>query len=74
MSGEPKHREPDDLSVSEKILRVQDLWDDIARSPHEVALTPVQREEAERRLLEHESNPGDYLSWDEVKRRLEGER
>ncbi len=24
--------EPEDLSVSEKILRLQDLWDDIARS------------------------------------------
>jgi hypothetical protein len=30
-SGEPKRRETDDLSVPEKILRVQDLWDEIKR-------------------------------------------
>ena len=73
MSGEPKHREPDDLSVPEKILRVQDLWDDIARSSREVEITPAQREEAERRLRKHESDPGEYSSWDDLKLRLEGE-
>ncbi len=73
MSGEPKHREPDDLSVPEKILRVQDLWDDVARSSREVEITPAQREEAERRLRKHENDPGQYSSWEEVKRRLEGE-
>jgi putative addiction module component (TIGR02574 family) len=40
----------------------------------EVELTPAQREEAERRLLEHESNPGECISWEELKRQLEGER
>ena len=74
MSGESKHREPDDLSVPEKILRVQDLWDDIARSPRDVEITPTQREEAERRLRQHEDHPGEYSSWDEIKRRLEGAR
>jgi putative addiction module component (TIGR02574 family) len=73
MSGEPKRRETDDLSVPEKILRVQDLWDEIARSNQEVEITPAQREEAERRLRRHESDPGKYSSWDEIKRRLEGE-
>lgn len=74
MSGQQEHRDPDDLSIPEKILRVQDLWDDIARSPRDVEITPAQREEAERRLLGHERNPRECSSWDEIKRRLEGER
>ena len=74
MSGQPGHRDPDDLSVPEKILRVQDLWDDIARSPRDVEITAAQREEAERRLLEHESNPRDYSSWEEIRHRLAGGR
>ena len=74
MSGQPEHRDPDELSVPEKILRVQDLWDDIARSPRDVEITPAQREEAERRLHAHESNPRGYSSWEETKRRLEGGR
>ena len=74
MSGEMKPHESDNLSVPEKILRAQDLWDEIARSPREVELTPAQLEEAERRLRRHESNPGDYTSWEGLKRWLEGER
>jgi len=74
MIDEPKDDELGDLSVPEKIHRVQDLWDEIARSPQDVELTPAQREEAERRLRRHESDPGKYSSWEEIKRRLESER
>ena len=74
MTSDQKPQEPEDLSVPEKILRVQDLWDEIARSPQGVELTPAQREEAERRLRKHESAPGEYAPWDEIKDRLEGER
>jgi putative addiction module component (TIGR02574 family) len=73
MNGESDRDDFEDLSVPEKILRVQDLWDEIARSPREVELTPAQLEEAERRLREHETNPGTYSTWEEVKRRLENE-
>lgn len=74
MSSDRKRGEPDDLSVPEKILRVQNLWDEIARSPEEVELTPAQQEEADRRLRKHESYPGEHSSWDDIKRRLERER
>ena len=71
MSTDPKGRGPEDLSIPEKIHLVQDLWDEIARSPGNVELTPEQREEAERRLLEHERHRKANSSWEEIKRRLE---
>lgn len=74
MREEREHSDPEELSVPEKILKVQDLWDDIARSSGDVELTAAQREEAERRLLAHEANPGQYPTWEEVKRRLEERR
>ena len=74
MKDEPKDNESADLSVPEKIHRVQDLWDEIARSPRDVELTPAQREEAERRLRRHESDPGKYSSWEEIKHRLKSEQ
>ncbi len=74
MKEEREHSDPEELSVPEKILKVQDLWDDIARSSGDVELTAAQREEAERRLLAHEANPGQYPTWEEVKRRLEERR
>ena len=65
--------DPNALSVPEKILRVQDLWDEIASSLESVELTPAQRQEAERRVLEHDRHPGTYSQWNEIKHRLERE-
>lgn len=64
----------DELSVSEKILHVQDLWDRIARSGEEIELTDAQRDELERRLRDHEEHPGDYTTWTELRQRLEADR
>jgi putative addiction module component (TIGR02574 family) len=38
-----------DLSTSEKLQLVQDLWDDIAASPSEVPVTDWEKEELDRR-------------------------
>jgi len=59
------------LSVPEKIKLVQDIWDDIARRPDEIELTPAQIEEAERRLKEYESNTRDVEDWKTVRQRIE---
>jgi len=74
MSEEPKREDPEELSVPEKILRVQDLWDEIAKASEDVELTPRQVEEAERRLRQHDESPGQYPTWDELRRRLGGAR
>ena len=73
MSERPEHPEPDELSIAEKILRVQDLWDDIARQSSDVALTSAQRDEIERRLQAHEASPGRYTTWEELRAGLERE-
>ena len=73
MNERPDHPEPDELSISEKILRVQDLWDDIARQSSDVDLTAAQRDEIERRLRAHEASPGIYTTWEELRARLERE-
>ena len=71
MSGKPRPEDPAELSVSEDIPRVQDLWDEIARDPRNVALTQIQREELGRRLRDHEQSPGQYRSWEDIRRSLE---
>lgn len=65
-------RDFEELNVPEKILRVQDLWDRIAKALDDVAPTPAQLTELERRLQAHEENPGEYRSWENLRRRLEG--
>jgi len=60
------------LSISEKLQLVQDLWDEIGGLPQVGEITVAQRAELERRVREHEDNPGDCKSWEEVRRELAG--
>jgi putative addiction module component (TIGR02574 family) len=57
------------LSPSERIQLAQDLWDSIAEEEMP-PLTPEQIEEIERRLAEHEKDPGRAVPWEEVRARL----
>ncbi len=59
-----------DLSPSEKLQLVEDLWDDLAATPSEVPLTDWQLAELERRKANLMSHPASGLSWEDVKRRI----
>lgn len=61
----------DQLSVSEKILLVEELWDSIAAKESSVPIPPSHLKELERRLKEHASDPGRLLSLEELKQRIE---
>lgn len=61
-----------DLSPSEKLQLVEDLWDDLASNPDDVPVHPWQVEELARRRANLEANPGSGLTWEEVKRRVRG--
>jgi putative addiction module component (TIGR02574 family) len=59
------------LSPAERIQLVEDIWDSIAADAESVPpLTDAQIAEIERRIAEHEKNPGRAKSWDEVRARL----
>lgn len=51
------------LSIAERLRLVEDLWDSIAA---DTPLTDAQRTELDRRLADHEANPDDVVSWEEV--------
>ena len=59
-----------DLSPSEKLQLVEDLWDDLASSPEEVPVHEWQKQELARRKANLLENPASGLSWEEVKRRV----
>jgi putative addiction module component (TIGR02574 family) len=59
-----------DLSPSEKLQLVEDLWDDLAAAPETVPIHDWQKEELARRKANLLSNPASGLSWDEVRRRV----
>jgi putative addiction module component (TIGR02574 family) len=58
------------LSVAERILLVQDIWDSIASLPEAVPLTDAQRRELETRLQAYHQDPAAGSPWDLVKTRI----
>jgi len=55
------------LSVEERLELMHEIWESLASEPNRPHLTEPQREELERRLAEHEADPGDVVPWEEVK-------
>ena len=59
-----------DLTPSEKLQLVEDLWDDLAGTPEAVPLHDWQKEELARRKANLRAHPGSGLTWDDVKERV----
>jgi putative addiction module component (TIGR02574 family) len=63
----------DQLSVAQRILLVEEIWDSIADEEAEIPLTEAQRQDLQRRIAAYEANPMAGSSWEEVKARLRGQ-
>lgn len=59
-----------DLSSSEKLQLVEDLWDDLAADSEAIPIHDWQKKELARRRQNLMKNPASGLNWEEVKRRL----
>ncbi len=60
----------DQLDVDERLALIEALWDSISADESAIPLTDAQRAELDRRLADHEANPNDVVSWDEVRASL----
>ena len=59
------------LSVPEKILFVEELWDSITADEASVPVPPSHQEELDRRQQSYVSAPGNLLSLEELQDRVE---
>ncbi len=55
------------LSISDRILLVEEIWDTIAEENQSFELTDSQKRELDRRLESARSIPGQGRTWDEIK-------
>lgn len=62
------------LTVPEKILLLEDLWDSIASDESSVPVPHSHRAELDQRLAQYEENPGALLTLEELRERLEARR
>ena len=60
----------DELTTSEKLLLLEELWDALAEHPSEVPVLEWQKRELEGRYQEYLQNPSEGSPWSEVRERL----
>lgn len=58
------------LTTPEKILLLEDLWENIASDEDGVPIPKSHKEELDRRLRRHKSQPGNLLSLEELQSRI----
>jgi len=58
------------LSVSERILMVEAIWDSIAENDEQVELTSETKQLLDDRLDAHKNNPDQGSGWNEAKARI----
>ena len=59
------------MSISERIELVEDIWDSIAAVPEAVALTDIQKRELDNRLDSYHKNPDGGSPWEQVRKRIQ---
>lgn len=64
------------LSIAEKVLLVEAIWDSIASAKKENAytLSEEQIHILEEELAEYSKNPNEGSSWDEIKKRISAKK
>ncbi|MGH7170814.1 MAG: addiction module protein, partial [Gemmataceae bacterium] len=60
----------DHLSIADRIVLVQEIWDSIADNPEEMPLPEERKQVLDQRLAALEANPNDVLTWEEIKARI----
>ena len=70
MSPSAKSLGIDRLSLAERILLVEEIWDSIADEAKTLEVPQSHKDELERRLAARGADPESGLSWDDVKPRL----
>ncbi len=61
------------LSIPERILMVEAIWDSIAENEDKLELTSETKQLLDERLEAHENNPKEGSSWEDVKARIKSQ-
>ncbi|MCP4113300.1 MAG: antitoxin [Desulfobacteraceae bacterium] len=59
-----------ELSIAERILLVEEIWDSIVAEADAVELTEAEKKLIDERLEEHRRNPEAGSSWEDVYKRI----
>ena len=63
-----------ELSTAEKILLVEEMWDTITAEEAEVSVPESHQAELDARLKAYEANPGNLLTLEELRARIDRQK
>jgi putative addiction module component (TIGR02574 family) len=69
-----KFPEVQQLSASEKLLFVSELWNDLEANPSEVPMSREIIAELDHRMEHFQEHPDEFTTWEAVKGRILGSR
>ena len=58
------------LSISERIQLVEDIWDSLVIAPEQLPVSETQQEELDRRMEAYGDNSERGISWQELQARI----
>ena len=64
----------ENLSVAERIMLVEQIWDSIVAEQESLKVTKAQRQELDRRLEVYQASPNRGANWEDLKARLQSEK
>jgi putative addiction module component (TIGR02574 family) len=64
----------DRMTIAERILYVQDLWDRIAAEAEREPLGTAQAEEIDRRLADYRAHPEASIPWEQAREQMRRRR
>ncbi len=67
----PAERSLEDMSVSERLRLIEELWASLAGNPDALGVPQWHREELDARLDAHRSDPGAASDWADAKTSLQ---
>lgn len=59
-----------ELTISEKLQLLEDLWDSISLTPEQIPILDWQKDELDQRKAAYLKNPDSGSSWESVKERI----
>lgn len=64
------HMKIQELSLSERILLAEELWDSVIEDQASIEVTDAQKKVLDQRLKSYKSSPSEGTIWEEVNDRL----
>ncbi len=62
------------FSIPERVAMIGEIWDSMVDDQTPVPLTEAQSAELDRRIEESIASPGDVVKWEDIERRIFGDR